>query len=526
MRSGRFCKAATCLSLTLISAMAPAIPADGQVVNDYYPTKNVDNPFGPGVGASTAPSLPPGIPIPVAPTTPGSAATAADQGQSAVWTPGGTTPGGNPAATTGGNANTPAIPASTPAVTAPTTAAATPAASSGTKSEPFSTVKDPLVTHPGVSDAQAATLPNSGTAIPGMLAPVFKPGSKAAVEQAKAAAEAKAKAGQPMKLYGRIEQLTATTGANFPIQLKSMTAQMDNTPSSKLSGKVGTDPTLFSGTIAKSFPSDYRGNWGGTLKVWTVVQDPICYKIDPVEATKLAKIFKSGSEGQVNFQFANDVKGGIYLAPAQVMFQESGADAGLGQQMSQMMGGQSLSAMGPMGAMMQQMAANMPVPVIFSFGDIQSSSMAKGLSGNDFVQRTLRNTTRQLAANVLEQDVVAQSNEIMKSTGQPRTRYSESVLRFTKVNAQQMYVQAAAVTYGPDKKFQDKIIMYGYVTKGTQAQTNPYAGIMGGGMPGGGQIPGAGSIFGGGGNGQMPQLPGGMGGAGMEDMIKKMFGGQ
>ena len=109
----------------------------------------------------------------------------------------------------------------------------------------------------------------------------------------------------------------------------------------------------------------------------------------------------------------------------------------------------------------------------------------------------------------------------MKSTGQPRKRYSESVLRFTKVNEQQMYVQAAAVTYGPTKGFQDKVIMYGYVTKGQVAQTNPYANMMGG-MPGGGQIPGAGSIFGGGGNGQTPQLPGGMD----MEMIKKMLGGQ
>lgn len=520
MRTGRLYKAATCLSLTLISAIAPGLSAYGQVINDYYP-KQSPNPFdsqaqaggstssagttsGSATGSATAPAAGSSSPAQ-------SAAAAADQGNSTVWTPSGSTPAST-TTTISPSTTSPSTTSSTPAATAPA-APAKPAV-------PFSNVKDPLVTHPGVDDAAAAVLPNSGTAIPNMVAPVFKPGSTAAAEQARAAAAAKARANQPMKLYGRIEQLTATKGANFPIVLKAMTAQMDNTPSSKLSGKVGTDPTLFSGTIAKSFPSDYRGNWGGTLKVWTVVQDPICYRIDPVEAAKLAKIFKSGSEGQVNFMFANDVKGGIYLAPAQVMFQESGADAGLGQQMSQMMGGQSLAQMGPMGAMMQQMAASMPVPVIFSFGDIQSSSMAKGLSGNDFVQRTLRNTTRQLAPNVLEQDVVAESNEIMKATGQPRKRYSESVLRFTKLNEQQMYVQAAAVTYGPDRKFQDKIIMYGYVTKGQVAQTNPYAGIMGG-MPGGGQIPGAGSIFGGG-NGQSPQLPGGID----MDAIKKMFGGQ
>ena len=84
-----------------------------------------------------------------------------------------------------------------------------------------------------------------------------------------------------------------------------------------------------------------------------------------------------------------------------------------------------------------------------------------------------------------------------------------------------MYVQAAAVTYGPTRGFQDKIIMYGYVTKGAVAQTNPYANMMQG-MPGGGQIPGGGSIFGGTGNGspQVPQMPQGMD----MDMLKKMFG--
>ena len=141
-----------------------------------------------------------------------------------------------------------------------------------------------------------------------------------------------------------------------------------------------------------------------------------------------------------------------------------------------------------MGQMMAQMAQSMPVPIIFSFGDIQTNSMAKGLSGNEFVQRTLRNTVRQLTPQVIEQQIIAQMNEVMKSTGRPRLRYEESVIRFTKVNAQQMYVQAAQVVYGPDRKFQQKIIMYGYVTKGQVVNTNPYSGMMQ--MPGMMQIPG------------------------------------
>ena len=148
-----------------------------------------------------------------------------------------------------------------------------------------------------------------------------------------------------------------------------------------------------------------------------------------------------------------------------------------------------------------------------------------------FVQHTVSNITRQLAPNVLEQDVIAENNEIMRATGQPRKRYSESVLRFTKVNEQQMYVQAASVNYGPRHEFQDKIMMYGYVTKGVVANTNPYSGMMGGmqglqGIPGmqinpGGAAGGAGqmpNIFGGG-NGQTPQIP-----QGTLDALKGMFG--
>ncbi|MBP7576441.1 MAG: hypothetical protein KA794_07020 [Candidatus Obscuribacter sp.] len=319
------------------------------------------------------------------------------------------------------------------------------------------------------------------------------------------------------KLYGRIEQISGN-GATFPI-FKSMTPQLDTSLAAKpaLKGQAQSG-VLFSGTVAKSFPEDYRGNWGGNLAVWRVEQSPICFQIDPEEAGKVQKIFKSGASGAVNFQFANSTTGGIYLAPAQVLFQVAGKDVDLGKQMSAMMGGQSLAAMGPMGQMFSQMAQNMPVPVLFSFGELQTNSLAKGLSGNEFVQRTLKNQVRQLTPQVIEQDIVAEQNEIMKATGQPRKRYEESVLRFTKVNPQQMYVQCAQVVFGPDRKFQQKIIMYGYVTKGQVVNTNPYSGMMQ--MPG--MVPGqsGASPFGGGGanpfgggganpfgQGGMPQLP-------------------
>lgn len=322
-----------------------------------------------------------------------------------------------------------------------------------------------------------------------MVVPVVSPATKAVIEteSKKPAVEAQKttapstviKAGtSSARLFGRIEQITSGKGANFPIVFKAATPSLDTSlTASALKGQA-QDITMYSGTVAKSFPEDYRGTWGGSLKVWTLEQAPICFQIDPEEASKVQRIFTNKAEGSVNFMFANDTKGGIYLAPAQIMFQVPGKAVDLDKQMTQMMGGQSLASMGPMGQMMAQMANSMPVPIIFAFGDLQTSSMAKGLSGNEFVQRTMRNTVRQLSKDVIEQQIIAQMNEVMKATGRPRVRYEESVIRFTKVNPQQMYVQAAQVVYGPDRKFQQKIVMYGYVTRGQVVNTNPYSGIM------------------------------------------------
>jgi hypothetical protein len=387
--------------------------------------------------------------------------------------------------------------------TTTTTTTTTTSPSSESYADPV--IVRPVIDLPHIKEAAAA----AAHAQAGLAGSASKAASTPAVKPIQAQATT-------TKLYGRIEQITSGNGANFPIILKAMTPQMDNSLVKKPLSGAATDVSMFSGTIAKSFPSDYRGNWGGDLTVWRVEQDPICYRIDPEEASKVLKIFKSGAKGSTNFMFAQDTRGGIVLAPAKVMFSVVAKDIGADQQMAQMMGGQSFASMGPMGQMMQQMAQSMPVPVIFSFGDIQSSQYAKGLSGNEFVQRTLKNQVRQLAPNVLEQQIVAECNEIMRSTGQPRKRYEESVLRFTKVNSQQMYVQAAQVVFGQDRKFQQKIVMYGYVTKGQVANTNPYSGMMQMMQPGqSGQSqfpslqPGQ-NPFGGGGNpfgGGMPQFP-------------------
>lgn len=309
------------------------------------------------------------------------------------------------------------------------------------------------------------------------------------------------------KLYGRIEEIAEGSGANFPIKLQAMKPQFDYSQTGKkLSAQASsTTASLYSGTIAKSFPQDFSGNWGGELAVWWCQQMPSAYQLDPVKAAKTDKIFARGNKGLVNFVFANSAQG-MTLEPARMLFHIQGKDTDTQAQLQQMLGG-NMAAMGPMAQMMESMAANMQVPVNLYLGNYQTSGFERGLSGGSATQRMIKNVLRQLAPNVLEQQVISQGTEEVKSTGRSHNFYQETVIRFTRTNPQQMYAQVVVVTYGPDRKFLDKVILYGYVTKGQVVNTDPMAGL--GGMGGlGGMMPmlapGQGA---GGGSMQLPQLP-------------------
>lgn len=309
------------------------------------------------------------------------------------------------------------------------------------------------------------------------------------------------------KLYGRIEEIAEGSGANFPIKLQAMKPQFDYSQTGKkLSAQASsTTASLYSGTIAKSFPQDFSGNWGGELAVWWCQQMPSAYQLDPVKAAKTDKIFARGNKGLVNFVFANSAQG-MTLEPARMLFHIQGKDTDTQAQLQQMLGG-NMAAMGPMAQMMESMAANMQIPVSLYLGNYQTSGFERGLSGGSATQRMIKNVLRQLAPNVLEQQVISQGTEEVKSTGRSHNYYQETVIRFTRTNPQQMYAQVVVVTYGPDRKFLDKVILYGYVTKGQVVNTDPMAGL--GGMGGlGGMMPmlapGQGA---GGGSMQLPQLP-------------------
>ena len=268
-------------------------------------------------------------------------------------------------------------------------------------------------------------------------------------------------------LYGRIEQIAAGTGAQFRIVLKSEKARMDT---SHPQLKASVSESALRGSVVRSFPTDFDGVWGGSLTVWTMQQSPLCWEIDPDEAKYTQLAMKSGLVGQTNFNFSRDRANQIELEPAKILFAVPMKDTNEQEQLNRMLASSGLNSQvsSPgMGDFMRQfvgsMANSMTVPMILSLGNVHTSGMEHGLSGNEFEEQVVRNVIRELAPGVLEQ----------------------------------LYAQVATVSYTQNRQFRRKIILYGTLRRGVVVNTTP--------DPTGG----FGNMFNlpQGGSGQMPRMP-------------------
>ncbi len=329
------------------------------------------------------------------------------------------------------------------------------------------------------------------------------------------------------KLFGRIEQIASEGDVTMPV-LKAQTAKLD--PRGKpLAGSVGaTDNSGYSGTVATSFPTDFRGSWGGTMSVWSYRSSPAYVAIDRDEALQSAQILKAGRSGTVNFNFNRDIYNRIAVQPAKVLLSVPMKDT---HTFNQMMSGSG--DMGSMSGLFGQMMGNMEAPVIMlHFGKAATDSMQTGVSGNDFRQEVAKNVLRELAPGVVEEQII--TKWVTKTTsGKVNSGYDESVMRFKKLNDAQLYVLLASVKYSSNGRYLSKLIMSGTVDKGRRMQENPYGNMnqMMGQMMNQGSLQ---QLFGGAGGGrpmQVPQgglrMPGGAGGAGnaadsLNDILKQL----
>ncbi len=401
---------------------------------------------------------------------------------------------------------TPGIGSTSPSSSTPSPAATTSSASSPVK-EPESSEKPSTPSEPKKAMEER------------------KPAEERRPEVSKPAASAAST--PPTKLYGRIEELSAGVGARFPLKMQAMVPIRDASLDGrdvKLSGKTN---------IQQAFPIDFRGQWSGELTIWDSRMDPSYFQFDRDEAEKESQLLKRGTKGNIVANFYQSARG-IELQPCEVVFH--GTD-NLSDQMK-MMGGSAGGAgqMGALGALLgggnSSAFANMKIPIIFSlhFGaPLESGS--RGVSGNTLKSTLMKNQLRELAKGVMEQQVVTRDSDTNNNTGKTQTGYSESVLRFTHMNNNQVYLQCAYVYYRNDGKFQAKYILYGTLnrTNGAQSSMTPYA-SGGASNPFGGMIPGAG----GGANPFGGMMPAGSGGAAaiqqemqqMQKMIQQMNGGR
>lgn len=304
---------------------------------------------------------------------------------------------------------------------------------------------------------------------------------------ATSATSAKASSGktQPMKLFGRIDQIAGEPAPEMPV-LKLQQAVLD-TPSrpaprraptlraaaSETKLRAAANETKYSGSITKSFPTDFSGTWGGTIKVWRHDLSALSYERDSAESRKLRDILTPGTPGDVNFVFQQEGDGTIDLDPTVVRILIPASQSYSYQKMMQN---------GSMNGMASEMMANMKVPVILHFGYVstRAGGMETGVSGNQIEQNVVKNDIRQLAPDVIEEQIVTR-NKTVQTAGSGRTEqgYTESVLRFTKQSNTQLFVLAASVEYDKSGKFLRKLIMSGTVIRGQVMNTSPVPEGMG-----------------------------------------------
>lgn len=325
----------------------------------------------------------------------------------------------------------------------------------------------------------------------GPITPAVTPVKPAPVARPTAASQ------KPIVLKGRLEEVSGN-GANLPVGLllglKSQKAKLAPVAQPK------ADP--LKGLVA-SFPTDWAGQWGGSLSIWWTQIDPSYWQWDPENAKETAEVLKRGASGTTTFNFYQNGNA-VLVQPARVTFPPR-----MDQTTQQLPANNAFSQMfGAAGTQMMQ-ALNTKIPVMI-LGDYQG----QGIGANQLNLRVVKNDIKQLKPGLLEQDIITQETE-RKASGELKNSYSETVIRFTKQNASQLYVQAASIKYRNDGHFLDKVIFYGTVTRGQVMPdaANPFAG-----MPGAGSFPG------------MPTSPsGGAGGMpgldGLNQLIKQMQNG-
>jgi hypothetical protein len=284
----------------------------------------------------------------------------------------------------------------------------------------------------------------------------------------------------PKMLQGRLEQVGGS-GARLPVglSLKGLKAQAGKLDKSVF--PAGAQNTQIAGAIS-SFPMDWQGSWGGPLKIHDSQLDPIEWQFDATEAKGFQEILVRGTTVQGSFSFTQagtkvQAEPGVLVFPAR---KTSAAE------MDQALASSGMGALfsGANGSMMRSMLSgmNLSQPRMY-LGDLGKT---RGVGGNEVSSRVMRNLVRQLKEGVIEEDIISREQDKSVNTGKSIQKISETVIRFTRLNQSQLYVQGAAITYRDDGHFLNKILFYGTINRGAGGAADPMMGLPGLGGLGGG----------------------------------------
>jgi hypothetical protein len=260
-------------------------------------------------------------------------------------------------------------------------------------------------------------------------------------------------------LQGRIEEIVSSGGSTLPVRLRKQSPKLDTSGALTGAAAVRSSAALSGQAAAANFPVDWRGAWGGTLKVHSVQFSPAYIRSDPEAGQREQQLLKSGSEGTVNFEFVQSGSS-VSLKPAQVILKAPLKDSRYGSMIGAMY--KDNPNLAPLASMMSQASYYFAIVL----GDL---SGGVGVSGNALQNSVVKNSVTALRPNVLEQDIVCYTTERNAQTGKTRNFYGEDVLRFTRLSADSIYVQAVIGSYGQQGERQRLVTLYGTVRKGQTA---------------------------------------------------------
>lgn len=243
--------------------------------------------------------------------------------------------------------------------------------------------------------------------------------------------------GKSHLLFGRVEQLTTQEGANFPL-----------TAEKPIGGTQASNyGTLYTGKLVSEFPSAFHGMWSGTLRLMQ------CDMAPAAQSKPQSALCRVGMVGQTNVKFQK-TGGLLRLSPLNIAFRVPLTDT------RYLALAKASTALSTQDKQPNATEREKPFTFVISLGDIQGPTFA----GGKLKAHALSNGVREVGQSSFEQDLLVEQF-FQAPYQQPENGYCENVIRFRRLSATKLFVEAVTVTYDQNRQFLSKMCFAGYIQK-------------------------------------------------------------